>query len=286
MSSAVSIFAPPTLPDIDPQDFSRAAALLKKHSGIVLGEHKQDMAERALGLRAKAMGLASVTQYLHHLERYPDTAEWEAFVNVFTINHTAFFREAHHFDILARYVETRVRPLSIWSAACSTGEEPYSIAIQLRETLPNPDHQVSILATDIDTRAIEVAESGVYTLDRVKLIPDPLLKKYFQRGTGMRAGMARVKSNARNMVSFEAFNLASADWQRNTRFDVIFCRNTLIYFDKETQTQILDRFARVLKPGGLLFAGHSENLTYLTDSFRLLGQTVYELMPGGLPGRT
>lgn len=283
--SAVSIFAPPALPDIAPQDFSRAAALLKRHSGIVLGEHKQDMAERALGLRARALGRANVTSYLDYLERHPQDVEWESFINAFTINHTAFFREAHHFDILARYVTTRTRPLSIWSAACSTGEEPYSIAIQLREVLANPDHHVSILATDIDTQAIEVAKAGVYTLDRVKLIPESLLKKYFQRGTGMRAGMARVKAVVRDMVAFEPCNLVSTEWPRHARFDAIFCRNTLIYFDKQTQTQILERFARVLKPGGLLFAGHSENLTYLTDSFRLLGQTVYELTPGTSPAR-
>ncbi len=279
MTSAVSIFAPPSLADIDPQDFLRAVNLLQKRSGIVLGAHKRDMAERVLGMRAKAMDIATVNEYLQYLDRNPGAAEWQAFVNAFTINHTAFFREAHHFDILGRFVAARQRPITVWSAACSTGEEPYSIAIQLRESLTNPDQQVSVHATDIDSHAIEVAHAGIYTLDRVKPVPAELLRQYFQRGTGLRAGMARVKAEVRNMVSYQTVNLVSSDWPSDTKYDAIFCRNVLIYFDKATQARVLEGFSRVLKPGGLLFAGHSENLTYLTDSFRLLGQTVYELTP-------
>lgn len=272
-----SIFSLPALPEVGSSDFMRAKDLLQRRAGIVLGDHKRDMAERTLAMRARTLRMDVVTAYLDYLEQHADAPEWQEFINVFTVNHTAFFRERHHFDVLARFAKDRDRPLNIWSAACSTGEEPYSIAIKLRDTLPNPDHQVTIFASDIDTVAIAAARAGMYTLERVKPVSEDQLKKYFLRGTGARAGMARIKPGVRNMVEFGTLNLLAPVWPLDSRFDVIFCRNTLIYFDKPTQTKILDRFARVMKPGGLLFVGHSENLTYLTDSFRLKGQTVYEV---------
>ena len=272
-----SIFTLPALPEIALGDFERAKVMLERCAGIILGVHKREMVERALALRAKTLKMATVAQYLAYLQQNAEAVEWQEFINSFTVNHTAFFRERHHFDILARYVKSRHRPLNIWSAACSTGEEPYSIAITLRDVLPNPDHQVSVYATDIDTQAIATSRVGMYTLERVKPLSEDQLKKYFLRGTGSRAGMARVKPNVRNMVEFDVLNLMAPTWPLDTRFDVIFCRNTLIYFDKATQSKILDRFARVMKSGGLLFVGHSENLTYLTDAFRLKGQTVYEV---------
>lgn len=277
MNKAKPLFAAPVLPDVSTSDFKDAISLLHKKSGIVLGEHKRDMAERSLALRAKALELPNVSEYLKYLNQNPTSAEWDNFINSFTINHTAFFREEHHFDILARFIANRSKPINVWSASCSTGEEPYSIAMQLSESVANPGHQVTIAATDIDTDAIAVAQAGIYTIDRVRSVPDNLLKKYFQRGTGTKAGMARVKANIRNMVNYSPLNLIDPRWPFSQKFDAIFCRNTLIYFDKDTQAQILNRFATFAKPGGLLFAGHSENLTYITDAWRLLGQTVYEV---------
>lgn len=273
--SAQSIFSTPVLAEVGQHDFERSARILRARAGIVIGSHKQEMAARTLGLRTKSMGLNNIREYLDHLEQNPHSAEWEAFVNAFTINHTAFFREQHHFDVLAKFSKSRKKPFSVWCAAASTGEEPYSIAMTLRESCLQPDVGVSILATDIDTRAIERAQEGVYSLDRVQPVPEAYLKKYFQRGTGRRSGMVRVKSSLREMIEFDTFNLLSNSWPTDRKFDAIFCRNTMIYFDKPTQTGILERFAAILKPGGLLFAGHSENFTYLTKAFRLQGQTVY-----------
>ena len=275
LNTSSSIFALPAQARLSQGDFDYAARLLQARAGIVLGEHKQEMAGRTLALRAHAVGHQSVREYLEELSRNPLSAEWEPFVNSFTINHTAFFREQHHFDILARFMRTRRKPISVWCSAASTGEEPYTIAMTLRESCPQPDVGVSIWATDIDTTAIQRAREGVYTRDRVKPVSDDLLRKYFQRGTGRRAGMVRVKDNLRSMIEFGVFNLLQNDWPAPGSFDAIFCRNTMIYFDKDTQTKILERFAPTLKPGGLLFAGHSENFTYLTDAFRLQGQTVY-----------
>ncbi len=261
-------------PQIDLLELERAARLLRQRSGIVLGTHKHEMAARTLDRRAQRIGVASAADYLAFLEQNPQSTEWNAFVNAFTINHTAFFREKHHFELLADFVRGRETPVSIWTSAASTGEEAYSIAITLQESMPQAQTRCSILATDIDTRAIESARAGMYSMERVASIPEPLLKKYFYRGKGAKAGLVRVKPVLHDMIRFEPFNLISPSWPTE-KFDAIFCRNTMIYFDKQTQSRVLERFAAVMKPGGLLFAGHSENLTYLTKAFKLRGQTVY-----------
>ncbi|WP_442597136.1 CheR family methyltransferase [Parapusillimonas sp. JC17] len=266
----------PDLPEIGHNDFEKASRILRARAGIVLGGHKREMAERTLALKARRLGLQSVKEYLDHLEANSQSEHWDGFVNAFTINHTAFFREQHHFPILAEFAKRRKKPFSVWCCASSTGEEPYSIAITLREACTAPDTGISIFATDIDTHAVERAREGMYSMERVKPVPEEYLHRYFQRGAGRRAGMVRVKPELRGMIEFDVLNLLSTNWPPSQSFDAIFCRNTMIYFDKATQTRILERFAGVLKPGGLLFAGHSENFTYLTKAFRLLGQTVYE----------
>ncbi len=281
MTVASSIFAQPLLPPLAAGDFDRAARLLQQRTGIMLGAHKREMAERHLGMQARDAGMASVSAYLDLLAMNAEAPVWQIFINAFTINHTAFFREPHHFEVLKTFVAKRARPLAIWSAACSTGEEAWSIAMSLRESLPNAIASMQLLATDIDTDVLAHARSGIYTMDRARSIPEPLLKKYFHRGVGARSGMVRIKDSLREGVSFTSLNLLSPSWPLDDGpFDVIFCRNTLIYFDKQAQSSILERMARVMKPGGLLIAGHSENLTYLTSAFRLLGQTVYEFAPG------
>ncbi|WP_323017871.1 CheR family methyltransferase [Castellaniella sp.] len=276
-AASVSYFSQPALPKADAQDLGRVVDVLHKRAGILLGEHKKDMAARTLGLRAHHAGMNSVRDYLNHLEQHPQSEEWDRFVSAFTINHTAFFREQHHFQILADFVRTRRKPISIWCCASSTGEEPYTLAMTLHDACGQSDAGISVLATDIDLQVLAQARKGVYTLDRIKPIPPEFLRRYFLRGTGRQSGMAMVKPVIRNLVTFEELNLVSPSWPINQKFDAIFCRNTMIYFDKPTQTRILERFVPLLKPGGLMFAGHSENFTYLTKSLRLQGQTVYAL---------
>jgi chemotaxis protein methyltransferase CheR len=264
------------LPEAGDEDIALSTRLLKARTGLVLGSHKRDMVGRVLGLRARDTGARTVADYLTVLQRGIEPAEWEHFVNAFTINHTAFFREQHHFDTLAKFARARKTPVSVWSCAASTGEEAYSIAMTLREALPAIDLRQAVWATDIDTQAIARARAGVYPRDRADSVPEPLLKRYFQRGQGARAGQVRIKPLLSSLVQFDTFNLCAPNWPGGRTFDAIFCRNVMIYFDKETQVRILDRLAPMLRPGGLLFVGHSENFTYLTDKFRLLGQTVYE----------
>lgn len=272
-----SSFALPRLPVMTAEDFERTARLIRLRAGIVLGNHKADMVARNLGLSTKRSNLESVKDYLDHLERHAESAEWDKFISIFTINHTAFYREQHHFDVLAKFVKGLSKPISVWSSTCSTGEEAYSIAITLHETISDPTNGVHILATDIDTDAVKKAERGVFSLDRIQPVPSQLLRKHFHRGTGKFEGKAKVKPHLSQAVEFGIANLVSEEgWPQGRFFDAIFCRNTMIYFDKPTQTKLLARFARSMKPGGLLFVGHSENFSQMTSDFKLQGQTVYE----------
>jgi len=268
-------------PPIAERDFLRCARLLRERTGIVIGAHRRGVVSRIVAVHMQQLGLSSPGVYLDALEQQPDSPTWQTFVNAFTVNHTAFFRERHHFDVLAQFVRNRPKPVLIWCCAASTGEEPYTIAMTLAEAGHGKETGASVWATDIDTAALENAKEGVYTRERVASVGDVYLKKYFQRGVGNHVGMVRVRPELAAMVQFEPLNLLQPIWplkrQSEHKFDAIFCRNTMIYFDKATQAHLLERFAAVLKPDGLLFVGHSENFTYISKAFRLRGQTVYVL---------
>jgi chemotaxis protein methyltransferase CheR len=266
-------------------DFARIRELIHRRAGISLSDHKRDMAYSRLARRLRARNIETFRRYLELLESENDPAEWEAFTNALTTNLTAFFRESHHFPILADFVKRRQQPVSIWCSAASTGEEPYSIAMTLVEALgDSAARQATILATDLDTQVLAKGEAGIYSLEQVKPLSQERLKRFFLKGTGPHAGLVKVRPELRAMIRFQQLNLTDADYGLRTQFDAIFCRNVMIYFDKPTQSQVLSRFDPLMKPGGLLFAGHSENFTYVTQSFRLRGQTVYELTRDVAPG--
>ncbi len=261
-------------------DFGRIRKLIHQRAGISLAAHKTEMVYSRLAKRLRLWGKHRFRDYLAMLEADADHTEWEHFTNALTTNLTSFFREAHHFPLLAAHAQAHARtqtaPLRVWSCAASTGEEPYSIAITLAEAMGSRARAARILATDIDTRALAVADAGIYPMGHVGKLSPERLKRFFLKGSGSRAGMARVHDSLREMIDFQALNLLSPHWDTGGPFDVIFCRNLMIYFDKPTQRQILERFVGLLKPNGLLFAGHSENFTYITPAFRLRGHTVYE----------
>jgi chemotaxis protein methyltransferase CheR len=263
--------------EFTPRDFARVRAMIHRKAGISLSESKQEMVYSRLARRLRAKGMTSFTEYLDALESGRGTDEWEAFTNALTTNLTSFFREAHHFPILAEHVLKMKEPLTIWCSASSTGEEPYSIAMTLCEAFDTLTPPVNIVATDIDTNVLQTAANGVYTIDRLDKMPKDRARRFFQKGKGERAGLVRVRPELRQLVSFKQLNLLGNTWPITGPFDVIFCRNVMIYFDKPTQGKILARFAPLMKPQGLLFAGHSENFLYATDAFRLRGKTVYEL---------
>lgn len=262
-------------------DFTRIRQLIYERAGIVLAEHKREMVYSRLAKRLRHHGMTRFSDYLARLERQPAAREWEAFTNALTTNLTAFFREAHHFPLLSSHIAGRSGPVRIWSAAASTGEEPYSIAMTLLETLGARASESRVVATDIDTEALARARAGIYPMEQVRKLDESCIKRFFLKGSGERIGLARVRPEVTSMVEFEQLNLLAPSWPIQGPFDAIFCRNVMIYFDKSTQARILQRFAPLLKPDGLLFAGHSENFSYISEAFRLRGQTVYMLKPRG-----
>jgi len=258
-------------------DFTRIRALIYQSAGISLAAGKRDMVYSRLARRLRARQLDCFTDYLRLLEE-GDLQEMEAFINALTTNMTSFFREPHHFRILSEQLAQlpKNRPVTIWCCASSTGEEPYSIAMTAADARTGAAPP-RILATDIDTNVLSTARLGVYPADQVQKLPPELLKRHFLRGEGRNAGQARVREELRRMVTFKQLNLLDEAWPMRGRFDMIFCRNVMIYFDKLTQQAILKKLAGCLQPEGYLFVGHSESFHKASDLFTICGNTVYRL---------
>jgi len=262
----------------DARDFERVRSLIYERAGISLHAGKQAMVYSRLSRRLRETGHRSFGAYLQWLDAATGDAavdEWQEFVNCLTTNLTAFFREAHHFEVLTEALKARAgRPLRIWCNAASTGEEPYTLAMTAVEALgAQPD--VKIVASDIDTKVLATASRGVYPADARGLSPERL-RRHCLRGTGENSGFMRIKPEVARLVEFRALNLMEQRWSLGEPFDIVFCRNVMIYFDAETQRRVLTRIHEVMKNQGLLFIGHSENFTDLKDQFRLRGKTVYE----------
>jgi chemotaxis protein methyltransferase CheR len=255
-------------------DFERVRKLIYERAGINLHEGKQAMVYSRLSRRLRETGHNSFNAYLQWLEQAGGEAEWQEFVNCLTTNLTSFFREEHHFPILAEALRQHGnRPLRLWCNAASTGEEPYSLAICVADTL-GMQAQVRIVASDIDTSVLATAQRGVYRTDARGLTAEQK-KRHFMRGTGANEGFMRVKPELARWIEFRVFNLVNPQWQLGQPFDVVFCRNVMIYFDAQTQRRILERIHAAMAPGSLLFVGHSENFTESRDLFSLRGKTVY-----------
>lgn len=261
------------------RDFRFIAGYLAEQAGIVLSEAKRDLAYGRLVRRLRALRLSCFADYCDLLAA-DDGTETEHFINALTTNLTAFFREPHHFEFLQKQLlpelirHKPVRKLRIWSAGCSTGEEPYSIAMAVSEVLP-AGWDVRILATDLDSNVVATARRGVYPEKRVEGMSGERLKRWFYRGKGANAGMVKVCDELSEMIAFRQLNLL-ADWPFRQPFDLIFCRNVVIYFDKATQSTLFDRYADQLHAQGHLFIGHSETLYKVCDRFAPLGNTIYQ----------
>ena len=259
-----------------PADFERVRSLIYDRAGISLGSGKQEMVYSRLSRRLRTLGVPSFTDYLNRVEADAQGGEWEHFTNALTTNLTSFFREPHHFPVLAEHVQGQQREtIDVWCCASSTGEEPYSIAITLCEAFGSLTPPVRILATDIDTQVLAKASAGIYPLDRISGLSEERRKRFFLRGKGPQSGYVRVRPELRRLITFERLNLLDNNWGVKGPYHAIFCRNVMIYFDKPTQARILSRFAPLLKSDGLLFVGHSENLSFITTEFSLVGKTVY-----------
>src|SRR5256885_7319230 len=257
-------------------DFERVRQLIYQRAGISLHSGKQAMVYSRLSRRLRETGHRSFAAYLQSLERAGDAdAEWQQFVNCLTTNLTAFFREEHHFDELARDLRARsARPVRIWCNAASTGEEPYSIAMIAAEAGEH-GRGATVLASDIDTKVLATAAHGVYAADARGLSAERL-RRHFLRGKGANSGFIRVKPELARLVALRPHNLIDTQWSLGEPFDIVFCRNVMIYFDAPTQRRVLERIHRAMRPGGTLYVGHSENFTESRDLFRLRGKTIYE----------
>ena len=259
-------------------DFERVRELIYQRAGISLHAGKQAMVYSRLSRRLRETGQTSFSRYLQWLQSASGAAadaEWQEFINCLTTNLTSFFREEHHFVSLLSDLKARAgHPLRIWCNAASTGEEPYTIAMTCAEALgTNPS--VKIVASDIDTKVLATAARGIYSAESRGLSPERL-RAHFLRGKGDNSGSIRVKPELARLIEFRAHNLMDQRWSLGDPFDIVFCRNVMIYFDAPTQRRVLERIHAVMKPKSLLFVGHSENFTESKDLFRLRGKTIYE----------
>jgi chemotaxis protein methyltransferase CheR len=260
-------------------DFERLRQLVNEYTGIKLSDHKQEMLYSRLSRRLRALNLNSFSNYYKRLKS-DSGEELVHFINAMTTNLTAFFREPHHFDLLEQVLlpqllakKQTTRRLRIWSAGCATGEEAYSIAIVVKEIVP-ADWDVKILATDLDSSVLEKGKQGFYEEDKMSNVSPVHLRRWFKKGASTYPRLVQVAEELQELITFKHLNLMHS-WPMRGPFDIVFCRNVVIYFDKATQKILFERFANIIDDNGYLLIGHSENLFQLTTRFRLLQQTVY-----------
>jgi len=261
------------------KDFERLCQLVDRHTGIQLASGKEDMLYGRLSRRLRKVGLDSFKAYIQLLEEDETSDEFGEFINSVTTNLTSFFREEHHFDYLKKTLLPELmqrnqasRRIRIWSAGSSTGEEPYSIAMTVAETMP-PGWDVKILATDLDTDVLLHGENGIYDDSRVEGLDKAVVKRWFTKSKSQ-PGKVRVKSELQNLIYFRKLNLLKS-WPMKGPIDIIFCRNVIIYFDMPTKQKLMDRYANMLVDGGHLFLGHSEAMNNMSNRFSLDGKSVY-----------
>ena len=263
-------------------DFKKIAQILHSHAGIALAEGKAALVYSRLAKRLRSLGLRSFREYCALVEDKQGVDERQAMMAALTTNVTRYFREPHHFDhlrdvVMPKLVDRARRGgrIRLWSAACSNGQEPYSMAITVLQALPEAANlDVKILATDIDPNMVAEGRAGIYREDAVTPVPLDLRRKWFKKAAG---GAWEVADELRTLVSFRELNLIG-DWPMKGKFDVIFCRNVVIYFDEPTQERIWSRFAPLLEPGGTLYIGHSERVSGPGASlFETTGLTTYSV---------
>ncbi|WP_440905808.1 CheR family methyltransferase [Catenovulum sp. SX2] len=266
--------------DMTAADFDYIKKQLYTHAGIVLGEHKKEMVYSRLSRRIRQLKLVNFKQYCDYLENHSEQ-ELSSFVNALTTNLTSFFRENHHFEFLKKLAQTQWqhdknmnRKIRIWSAGCSTGEEPYSIAMTLTDSINLKQWDCKILATDLDSNVLNTAKNAQYDRRKLETSQIPLGLKYFEKND--EGSLLSVNNSVRQLVHIKRLNLLQPSWPMKGLFDVIFCRNVVIYFDLATKNQLIRRYAQYLKPNGYLFMGHSETMSRDVTEFKPLGQTIYQ----------
>jgi chemotaxis protein methyltransferase CheR len=271
------------VPVLTSRELQAIVRLVYEKSGIALSDAKHGLVSARLQKRLRHGGFSSYASYLAHVERDTSGQELTELLDAIATNHTSFFREPQHFEFLRTHVfpaaAVQRRAPAIWSAACSRGDEPYTIAMTLRDHLPEPLlGDARVLASDLSTKALRVASAGVYPLDHVADLPPETLRRHFERGLGAQDGLARVATAVRAHVQFRRLNLLDIT-SLGQRFDVIFCRNVMIYFDQPTQQRVVSMLERHLAPSGYLFISHSESLNGIDHRLRWVAPAIYQQGP-------
>ncbi|HKU15049.1 MAG TPA: protein-glutamate O-methyltransferase CheR [Steroidobacteraceae bacterium] len=273
------------VPALGDAEFEFIRHVIGENAGIVLGPNKRQLVQGRLARRLRDLGLTSYVAYCEHLRR-SGPEELVGLINALTTNVTSFFRENHHFEAMREFMlpealrrNAESRRIRIWSAGCSTGEEPYSIAMIASDVPQRSGWDCKILATDIDSDVIAFAQQAIYPMERVSSLPTERLRRSFQKGVGTRAGEALVKPQVRELVTFRVLNLLQP-WPMRGPFDVIFCRNVMIYFDQPTRDRLVERFAQLLAPEGYLCIGHAEAIHHTSAPLELVGRTIYRRTGG------
>ncbi|MFT5276490.1 MAG: chemotaxis protein methyltransferase CheR [Glaciecola sp.] len=256
-------------------DFQAVRKKLKLLTGINLADSKDSMVYSRLARRIRTLRLSSFLQYLNYLDSNTNS-EQEEFVNALTTNLTSFFRESHHFVALEEHLRKNQKPTTIWCAASSTGEEPYSIAMSAVNAFGGFNCPVKIIASDIDSNVLQSASAGIYRADQIKDLSLALKQRFFHRGKGNQDGKVKIVPELRKMIKFQKLNLMDDAWSLSNNIDIVFCRNVMIYFDKSTQVAILEKIVKHMAPDSLYFAGHSENFANVSDILSPLGKTIYK----------
>ncbi len=263
--------------ELSGKQFNKVSQLVYQFSGIDLKAGKEALVKARLMKRLRALKMRSFDEYMNHIENDDGSRELGLMIDVITTNKTGFFREPEHFNYLRDKIlpELKNPRMRFWSAACSSGEEPFSLAILLRDEVPNIDSRdVKILATDISTKMLEKASEAVYKEETLRDVPALLLQKYFIKNRKERPRTYRVKDSISKMIKFAWLNLMDP-WPMKGPFNVIFCRNVMIYFDKPTQQKLINRFWDLLEQGGYLFVGHSEGLSSISHKFKYVRPATY-----------
>jgi chemotaxis protein methyltransferase CheR len=265
---------------ITSKEFECFRTLIYEGSGISLDQRKKSLLESRLAKRLRELGLETFAQYYDRVTRDPTREEFTRMLDLISTNKTDFFREPKHFDYLREHILPQLkdeRRIRIWSSACSTGEEPYTIAMTLFENINNPlQWDFKILASDLSTRVLAKAAAGLYEEDRFRDVPPDILKRHFLRGRGDHVGQFKVKPHLSEIIQFRRLNLMDERFPIKTPLDLIFCRNVMIYFDRPTQETLVNKFHWYLKPGGHLFIGHSESLQWVNHPFTVVAPTIYQ----------
>lgn len=278
--------APITLYMMRDSDYEFIRELVYNHSRINLGPDKKELVSARLGKRLRATNITSISDYCRFLQDKEGDEELSHLIDAISTNHTYFFREQEHFDFLnnialpemvKRRATERWPRFNVWSAACSSGEEPYSLAIALNQFFgASNTWPWRIEATDISHRILQKARVGIYREESVKKVPPNLLRQHFQKGFGPQEGNYRVKQHVLESVTFRQLNLLEGALPFNEPFQIIFCRNVMIYFDRNTQNELVNKLARQLVPGGYLMVGHSESLSGIKHPLTMLKPAIYQ----------